>query len=209
MKYSGDESELNVMAGLRNDANISGKNADATSTNGIRCALECISSEKKVDVAVSQLAERYIALHNMRDRSMQFAVWILGLGFAMAWLLISEVALTPLQTHLTFAFLVVIGIASFLFVRGIHVGFKNNMAVAARLEETLRLFEAGAYHRTLPVLDGDFSCKKFKPTEHFFTIYCLLVAVYLFLVLLVIVNPCAKTNGVKTEKTAIEKATTK
>ncbi|MDO9545682.1 MAG: hypothetical protein Q7J07_02900 [Pelolinea sp.] len=197
------------MTGSKNDANISGINADSTSTNSIRCALECISGEKKVDVAVSQLAERYTALHNMRDRSMQFAVWILGLGFVMAWLLISEVALTPLQTYLTFAFLVVIGVASFLFVRGIHIGFKNNMAIAARLEEALMLFEAGTYHRTLPVLNGDFNSKKFKPTEHFFTLYCLLAAVYLFLVLLVIVNPCAKTDGLKAEKTAIEKATTK
>lgn len=53
------------MTGSKNDANISGINADSTSTNSIRCALECISGEKKVDVAVSQLAERYTALHQI------------------------------------------------------------------------------------------------------------------------------------------------
>jgi len=168
-----------------------------------------VLEEKKTDVAVAQLSERYTALHNMRDRSMQFAVWILGLGFAMAWLLISEVALSPLQRALTFGFLVLIGIASFLFVRGIHIGFRNNMAIAARLEESLGLFEQGAYHTSMPVLSSDFNHKKFKPTEHFFTLYCLLAAVYAFLLLLVAVNPCGKAQDTGRQGKVIEEVTTK
>ena len=49
-----------------------------------------ISEEKKLDVLLAQLQERYDALHKMRDRSMQFVLWILGLGLGMAWLLINE-----------------------------------------------------------------------------------------------------------------------
>lgn len=165
-----------------------------------------MTDEKKIDVMIVQLSERYTALHNMRDRSMQFAVWILGLGFAMAWLLISEAALTPPQSALTLLFLLVIGAASVLFVRGIHVGFENNRSIAARLEEALGLFQAGAYHRALPILNGEFNSKKFRPTAHFFTLYCLMAAVYVFLIALVMINPCAKTkahqpDGTHTEQT--------
>jgi hypothetical protein len=43
-----------------------------------------ISEEKKIDVLLSQLQERYDALHKMRDRSMQFVLWILGFGLGLA-----------------------------------------------------------------------------------------------------------------------------
>ena len=39
-----------------------------------------ISEEKKLEILLAQGQERYEALHKMRDRSMQFALWILGLG---------------------------------------------------------------------------------------------------------------------------------
>ena len=42
-----------------------------------------ISKEKKLDVLLAQLQERYEALHKMRDRSMQFVLWILGLGLGI------------------------------------------------------------------------------------------------------------------------------
>jgi hypothetical protein len=56
-----------------------------------------ISEEKKIDVLLSQLQERYDALHKMRDRSMQFVLWILGFGLGLAWLLISEASFTLSQ----------------------------------------------------------------------------------------------------------------
>ncbi len=184
------------MAGREDEIGTQDAGKHSVTTDDKQSGLN-LSDEKKADVAVAQLAERYTALHNMRDRSMQFAVWILGFGFAMAWLLISDVALSPLQARMTFGFVVVIGVASFLFVRGIHIGFKNNRTIVVRLEESLRLFEKGTYHKSKAVLNGDFNCTKFKPTEHFFTLYCLMAAVYIFLVVLVVINPCstAKTQG--------------
>ncbi len=61
-----------------------------------------ISEERKIDVLLAQLQERYDALHKMRDRSMQFVLWILGLGLGMSWLLIKGTALRwPQQWAIT------------------------------------------------------------------------------------------------------------
>jgi hypothetical protein len=53
-----------------------------------------IPEDQKIKVLMAQLEERYTASHKMRDRSMQFGLWILGLGLGMAWVLISKVTLT-------------------------------------------------------------------------------------------------------------------
>lgn len=163
-------------------------------------------NEKKIDVALAQLSERYTALHNMRDRSMQFTIWILGLGLALAWLLLSEVALTTLQKLVLLIILIVIPYASYLFLRGIRIGFENNMAIARRLERALLLLEPGAYLGTKSILGEDFAGEKpaapkhligrikhaMKCTGHFHTLNCLLITVFLLLFLLTFSNPCGQ-----------------
>jgi hypothetical protein len=153
-----------------------------------------IGEEKKVDIVLAQLAERYSALHCMRDRSMQFTLWILGFGLGMAWLILSEVVFSSYQAALGLLFLLVMGAASLFFLRGIHIGFNNNMAIAARLESTLGLFQSGLYHRTMPILNGDFARKSRKPTGHFVTLYFLMGSVYTLLIIMLLVNPNADRN---------------
>ena len=150
-----------------------------------------IGEEKKVDIVSAQLAERYSALHCMRERSMQFTLWILGFGLGMAWLILSEIALSSCQSAMGLLFLLVMGVASLFFLRGIHVGFNNNMAIAARLESALGLFQAGLYHRTMPILNGEFARTNRKPTGHFVTLYFLMGSVYLLLIIMLLVNPKA------------------
>jgi len=68
-----------------------------------------ISEENKSNVLLAQLHDRYDALHKMRDRSMQFVLWILGLGLGMSWLLINETVLTYSQKWaITFLLLVLV-----------------------------------------------------------------------------------------------------
>ena len=151
-----------------------------------------IGEEKKVDVVLAQLAERYSALHCMRDRSMQFTLWILGFGLGMAWMILSEVSFSSCQATLGILFLLVMGAASLFFLRGIHVGFNNNMAIATRLESALGLFQSGFYHRTMPILNGDFARTNRKPTGHFVTLYFLMGSVYILLIIMLLVNPKAE-----------------
>ena len=170
-----------------------------------RSVLE-LPTDKKIDVALAQLSERYTALHNMRDRSMQFTIWILGLGLALGWLLLSEIALTRTQSGILVLFLICIFLASRHFLRGIHKGFENNMKIALSLERALLLLEPGAYLESKAILDEKFADKKQPPpgnfidkiknamrcTEHFFTLDCLLVTVFMLLFLLTIANPCGR-----------------
>lgn len=183
-------------------------------------------SDRKIDIALAQLAERYTALHNMRDRSMQFTIWILGLGLALAWLLLSEIALTPIQSRALLTLLVVIPFASHLFLRGISIGFKNNMAIARRLERTLLLREPGAYLTATPILEEKFAGQRppapkhllgriihsiinIKLSGHFFTLNCLLITVFLSLFLLTLANPCGRQKSQGPSQPNIEQSSEK
>ena len=183
-------------------------------------------SDKKIDIALAQLAERYTAIHNMRDRSMQFTIWILGLGLALAWLLLSEIALTPIQTRALLTLLVVIPFASHLFLRGISIGFNNNMAIARRLERALLLLEPGAYLTAKPILEEKFAGEQppapkhllgrvihsvihIKPSGHFFTLNCLLITVFLSLFLLTLANPCGRQNSQGPKQANVEQSSGK
>jgi len=79
-----------------------------------------IPDDKKIEILLAQLEERYTALHKMRDRSMQFGLWILGFVLGMAWLLINEVTLNLLQIVTLAIFLAVVGLLSINFVRAIE-----------------------------------------------------------------------------------------
>ena len=177
--------------------------------------------DKKIDVALAQLSERYTALHNMRDRSMQFTIWILGLGLALGWLLLSEIALTTIQKLVLLLILIVIPYASHLFLRGIRIGFDNNLAIARRLERALLLLEPGAYLDTKAILDEKFAGEKpdapkhlhgrikhgMRCTGHFFTLNCLLITVFLLLFLLTLANPCARQNYKGPRQSTVEQST--
>lgn len=149
-----------------------------------------IPDDKKIEILLAQLEERYTALHNMRDRSMQFALWILGFGLGMAWLLISEVTLNILQMVTLAIFLAVIGLLSINFVRAIEQGFNNNRNVVVKIETILKLYEKNTYDSEGSILPKEFSEKKFKASGHFATIYSLMVAIFIFLIILTLTNPC-------------------
>lgn len=195
------------------------QNPKIQADNGTERSVLELPSDKKIDVALTQLSERYTALHNMRDRSMQFTIWILGLGLALAWLLLSEIALTTPQTIVLLIMLIAIPYASYLFLRGIKTGFKNNLDVARRLERALHLLEPGAYLEKQPILDEDFAGEKPAPpkhlhgrikhamecTEHFHTLNCLLITVFLLLFLLTLANPCGRCDSKGSKQQNVEK----
>ena len=148
-----------------------------------------ISEEKKIDVLLAQLRERYDALHKMRDRSMQFVLWILGLGLGMAWLLINEAVLTCAQKCAITVLLLVLGIVTFLFVYAIGRGFQANREIMIRTETTLELYEKDCYGISESILPTKFSCQKIGWTGHFNTLYGLIIIVFLTLIFLTWTNP--------------------
>ena len=149
-----------------------------------------IQKDKQIDILMAQLTERYSALHNMRDRSTNFGLWILGFGLGMSWLLIKkDVVLTNFQMWLVAIFIFVVGVLSINFIRAINRGFNNNLSIATKIETALKLYEQDYYELKETVLPKDFSKRRFRWSGHFFTLYSLMVAVFLFLIFLTFINP--------------------
>jgi len=148
-----------------------------------------ISEERKLDVLLAQLEGRYDALHKMRERSMRFVLWILGLVLAMAWLLINETVLTCVQKCVITVLLLVLGVVSFLFVYAIARGFKANRKIMIRTETALELYERDCYGISESILPPKFSCQKIGWTGHFNTLYGLIIIVFLSLIFLTWTNP--------------------
>jgi hypothetical protein len=128
---------------------------------------------------------------------MQFVLWILGLGLGMAWLLINETAPTCSQQWAITCLLILLGLATFWFVYGIERGFKTNRQIVIKLETALKLYDKDFYGTQEPILPIRFSKEKRKWTDHFKTLYVIMVTVFVALIILTWANPC-KVNSTKT-----------
>ena len=156
-----------------------------------------ISEEQKLNVLMAQLQERYEALHKMRDRSMQFVLWILGFGLGMVWLLINEAILTCIQQCAITLLLVLLGIATFLFVCGIERGFEASRKIIIKLETALKLYEKDFYTKQESILPHEYADNKKKWTDHFRTLYVIIITVFIAIIVLTWANPC-KTKSTNT-----------
>ena len=154
-----------------------------------------LSEEKKLDVVMSQLGERYAALHRMRDRSMAFTLWLLGLGLGMGWLLMCEVTLDTEQIVYTVIVLCIFGVSSVLFVRGIQRGFSKTREIVIRLERALRLYDNDAYGLSAPILPKEYLGRKCRWSGHFETLYALLAAMFLILIFLTLAHSFGHTKA--------------
>jgi len=149
-----------------------------------------ISEEKKLEILLAQLQDRYEALHKMRDRSMQFALWILGFGLGLAWLLISEIETSYNQQITITIILIAILILTMLFVKAIGHGFNRNRAIMIRIETALKLFEKDTYGIEASILPDEFRKQGTGLAGHFKTLYLLIGTVFLLLIVLTWINPC-------------------
>lgn len=149
-----------------------------------------IPEEKKLEILLSQLQERYEALHKMRDRSMQFVLWIIGLGLGMAWLLINETVSTTEQKYAITFLLLVLCIVVWCFVYAIERGFKANRRIMIRIEKALKLYEKDYYDMPKSILPAEFSRQRIGWTGHFSSLYMLIFVVFIALIVLTWINPC-------------------
>ena len=159
-----------------------------------------IPEQRKLDVVMAQLQERYEASHKMRDRSMQVVLWILGFGLGMGWLLISETPLSCSQQVAITIFLLLLNIVTLWFVSAIRRGFENNRQIVIRLETILKLHELNSYGIAESVLPRKYSEMKRRWTGHFETLYAIILVVLISLIVLTWTNPCkpmsAESSGV-------------
>lgn len=144
-----------------------------------------LSDEKKVDILTSLLSLRYDRYTKMHERSTQFAIWILGLGIALSWLLAAELSLSIIQKILFTIFLSFIAILTIKFLRAIENGFNKNKKIMIDIEDALKLYEPDMFLTGNSIYPEKYKeASKFNKNSHFTSIYIWIYVIFIFLVLL-------------------------
>lgn len=106
-----------------------------------------IDENKKIDVLLLALEERYNSIHKIRERIQGIGIWALGLLLGTsAWLMQSDIILSVSQKALAIAaILAAFIILRFVYLKDQNKGFKSQQRVAARLEKSLSLYTPGVF----------------------------------------------------------------
>ena len=129
----------------------------------------------------------------MRERSVNFTKWILGLGIALLWVVLTKTDLDLFQKLFTTLFVISYFAASIWFLSEICRGFTNNHSVIVKLESILKFYEKNHYlkgHAILPDEYKNFS--KNRIPSHFKSLYTLIVVLSVFLIVLIVTKPASR-----------------
>lgn len=109
--------------------------------------IENTSSDKKIDILLSAVEERYQSLRAIRERVQNTGVWALGIMIGIGgWLLQSDIVLSFSQ-KIIYILLIIIASAvlRFSYLRDLNIGFKKQQQAAAKLEKALGFFTPGFF----------------------------------------------------------------
>lgn len=155
-----------------------------------------LDDKTKFEIIVSQLNERYNALHKMRERSLRFTLWILGICLGFSYMIICKSEITSNQKIPITIFFVVTLLLSLYFLRSINNGFNNTLRIIKKLEKALGLYKKNYLIKGEPVLPKQYvksNCLN-KFSGHFCTLYALLISVF---ILLIIFTAASKANQIE------------
>ncbi|MEK7106046.1 MAG: hypothetical protein AAB895_01650 [Patescibacteria group bacterium] len=117
-----------------------------------------INDEKKVDVLLLALKERYESIHKIRERVQSIGIWALGLLFASGgWVFQSEKNLECIEKSILiggiiFAFLMF----KFNYLKNLQDGFKSQQRAAVKIETALGLYQKDFFSQTgTSIYDSD------------------------------------------------------
>lgn len=99
-------------------------------------------NDKKIEILISALEERYKSIHNIRERVQNTGIWILGiLGGIGGWLIQSGIYLGFLnKIFYLLALFATYHIIRFHYLEDLNRGFKGQQRVASKIEKALNLF---------------------------------------------------------------------
>lgn len=145
-----------------------------------------ISDEKKVDILLSLLNERYKSSHKMRERSLNFALWILGFGIiGGAWILLNQTKLEFLHKVVITIFILIIGFLTKRFLNSIEIGFDINRSVIIKIEDILECYKPNIYSENQVLFPEEYKNLEKKETAHFSSIYKWIWTVIIMLITLI------------------------
>jgi len=144
-----------------------------------------INDVKKIDILLNLLIERYQAAHRMRERSLSFAIWILGFAIAMFWILLDKTTLILSQKIVLTIFLVIISFLTKKFLNFIEVGFNKNRMIMVNIEEVLGCYKSNLYIEGKALYPEEYKNLDIKKTSHFNSLYFWIWTVTAFLISLI------------------------
>lgn len=140
-----------------------------------------LNENQRFQVTLAALQERYNVSHRIRERSIQFTLWISGMAIALGWLLISQQSLAFSQRVALTLLITAFFMGTLLFILALQRGFRSNREAMIRSERALGMHDAGIYLADAPLLPTEYNCTKRKWSDHFCTlcVWLILVAVSL------------------------------
>lgn len=152
-----------------------------------------IPDEKKVEILISNLEERYKAIHTIRDRVQAYGIWVLGLLLAATgWLVQSEKALSNADKVL-YIFAIIVSMIVFKFyLSDLQTGFNSQQRTMVTLEEALKLYEKDFFIPNKSIFPEKWKEAGTKKSDGAFfgTTYALLLTGAIILVLAIVVHGC-------------------
>ena len=145
---------------------------------------------RKFQVLLAELQERYAAAHKMRERGLQFVLWLSGIAIGLTLILISQKELTVIQKGTLSALVTVLFIGALHIISGLRRGFKKNRETMIRIEEALGLHQDNCYLKESSLLPTDYRSTKHKWTDHFSTLLIWLALLAISILVLTWAGPC-------------------
>ena len=143
-----------------------------------------LNDDQKIQILLAQVQERYSSAHKMRERSMQFTLWLSGMAIGLAWLLINQKTLTFFQCLALTLLITALCTVAGIFILGLRKGFQNNRNAMIKCEQALGMYEAGKYLQDDSLLPVIYEQTKGKWNDHFSTLCVWLCVVALSLLVL-------------------------
>lgn len=162
-----------------------------------------LNEDQKLQVLLAVLQERYDASHKIRERSIQFTLWLSGMAIGLGWLLISQQELVlPHRVALTLLVLALFA-GTIYFLMGLRRGFRKNREAMINCERALGMHDSGIYLTDGPLLPSEYNRTNRKWSDHFHALYVWLILVAASLLILTWTCPDQKSDlstAIKTEK---------
>lgn len=130
-----------------------------------------ISDEKKVDILVSLLKERYDSAHKLRERSYNFTIWLLGIGVVFIGLVATKQCISLTQKAFISVFVVVIVLLASFFLLSMEKGARKNRRVMIRIEDILGCYQTGFYGGKAALYPTEYMKQTQARSPHFYYLY--------------------------------------
>lgn len=147
-----------------------------------------LNESEKINILLNLLHEKNDASHKMRERSLNFAIWILGFGIIVIWFLVKDATLNFWQKVVLTILVFSMGFISRLFLKSIENGFINNKKVMIAIEESLGLYKKDLYIDGESLYPAEYKNSFVGRDSHFSSIYRLLFSIGLIIIFLIWIN---------------------